>query len=318
MTQATTNNNTKLLVLAYLAVFIGTIGHASSEFFSVFSGLQGPEVSVWRFVMGSVGLLLACALIPSARDLISPLREDGKRLFLLGGLGMAMAQLVFHWSLDFATIVQVATMVTTMPILVVLINWLFLKSPITAPKIISGLGAVAGIAFLLTDGYLARLAGSGDNLKGVLLALCSALIGATYIVMVRPIIVKWGAIRVTTLVFSLGAITLWIVVGLAWEIWVNPLTLFDREPKAWSSILALGFWNTTIAMVIFFWGLSVVPDQGRANYIFFLKPVIAACLGYFIMRQDITGAQIIAIIVITACVVVEIFWDQIRAVRKRV
>ncbi len=300
-------------MLAYLAVFIGTIGHASSEFFSVYSGLKGPEVTVWRFLMGSLGLLVACILIPSARDLVTPLREDGLRIFVLGVCGMAMAQLVFHWSLDYATITQVATMVTTMPILVVIINWLVLRTRISAPKIVSGLGAVAGIAFLLTDGYLARLAGSSESFRGVLLALGSALLGATYTVMVRPTIAKYGAIRITTLVFSLGALALWPIVGLIWGIWINPFTLFDRDPQAWACILTLGFWNTTIAMVIFFWGLSVAPDQGRANYIFFLKPVIAACLGYFIVRQDVTFAQIIAIIVITACVLVEVFWDQIEA-----
>lgn len=301
-------------MLAYLAVFIGTIGHASSEFFSVYSGLQGPEVTVWRFIMGSVGLLLACALIPSARDLITPLREDGLRLMVLGMLGMAMAQLVFHWSLDFASVTQVATMVTTMPLLVVIINWLFYRTAISLPKVISGIGAIAGIAFLLTDGYLAQLAGSGESFKGVLLALGSALLGATYTVMVRPLIGRYGAIRVTTLVFSLGAIALWPIVGMIWNIWVNPTTLFDRDLQAWACILTLGFWNTTIAMVIFFWGLSVAPDQGRANYIFFLKPVIAACLGYFILRQDVTFAQIIAIIVITSCVLVEVFWEQISTV----
>lgn len=301
-------------MLAYLAVFIGTIGHASSEFFSVYSGLQGPEVTVWRFIMGSVGLLLACALIPSARDLITPLREDGLRLMVLGMLGMAMAQLVFHWSLDFASVTQVATMVTTMPLLVVIINWLFYRTAISLPKVISGIGAIAGIAFLLTDGYLAQLAGSGESFKGVLLALGSALLGATYTVMVRPLIGRYGAIRVTTLVFGLGAIALWPIVGMIWNIWVNPTTLFDRDLQAWACILTLGFWNTTIAMVIFFWGLSVAPDQGRANYIFFLKPVIAACLGYFILRQDVTFAQIIAIIVITSCVLVEVFWVQISTV----
>ena len=30
---------------AYLATFLGVFGHATSEFFTVLSGLKGPEVS---------------------------------------------------------------------------------------------------------------------------------------------------------------------------------------------------------------------------------------------------------------------------------
>jgi hypothetical protein len=35
--------------VAYLAVFLGVVGHASSEFFAVLTGISGPELSVWRF-----------------------------------------------------------------------------------------------------------------------------------------------------------------------------------------------------------------------------------------------------------------------------
>ena len=42
---------------------------------------------------------------------------------------MSMAQLVFHWSLDLASVVQVATIVTTMPILVVVVDRIINKSP---------------------------------------------------------------------------------------------------------------------------------------------------------------------------------------------
>ena len=303
--------NKSVAWLAYLAVFIGTIGHASSEFVAVYSGIKGPEVSVWRFMIGGFGLLVACMLIPSARDLLTPLREDWKRIVPLALAGMTMAQFIFHWSLDFANIVQVATIVTTMPILVVLMNRVIYHVPVTAPKVVSGIGAMLGIMFLLTDGYLARLSGSSESFTGVLMALGCALLGASYTVLIRPVIVKWGAMRITALVFILGAFLLWPLVAIFFGVKVNPLTLFDRDMQAWASILTLGFWNTTVAMVIFFWGLSVAPDQARANYIFFLKPVIAAFLGLYILRQPITTPQLLAIVVITGCVLVEVFYDQI-------
>ena len=47
---------------AYSAAFLGVFGHATSEFFSVYSGLKGPEVSVWRFTIGGAVLLLVALI----------------------------------------------------------------------------------------------------------------------------------------------------------------------------------------------------------------------------------------------------------------
>ena len=59
----------------------------------------------------------------------------------LAVLGMSKAQLVFHWSLDFASEDQVATIITTMPILVVVVDRIINKSPVSAQKMVSGIGA---------------------------------------------------------------------------------------------------------------------------------------------------------------------------------
>ncbi len=297
---------------AYLCIFIGVCGHASSEFFSVLSGIQGAEVSVWRYIVGSAGLLLVACARPKTRDLITPLREQGLRIALLSLFGMSMGQLFFHWSLDFATVTQVATMVTTMPILVVILDHLIHKGAISTPRIISGLGAFCGVVLLLTDGYLAELGASSDTMPGLLLALACAVVGALYMVLVRPVIREYGAIRIITLTFTIGAVGLWLVVGTAWGIWVDPTTLFERPPQEYLSVLTLGFWNTTIAMVLWLGGLAAVPDMARANYLFFFKPVIAACLAFFILRQDITAIQLLAIAAITLCVSVEVFYDRIK------
>ena len=302
---------------AYLCVFIGVTGHASSEFFAVLSGIKGAEVSVWRYLVGSAGLLLVALARPQTRDLITPLREQGLRIVLLSLFGMGMGQLFFHWSLDFATVTQVATMVTTMPILVVILDHLIHKGPISTPKMISGLGAFGGVVLLLTDGYLGDLGGAGATLPGLILALGCAVVGALYMVLVRPVIREYGAIRIITLTFTIGAVGLWLVVGAAWGIWVDPTTLFERPPQAYLSVLTLGIWNTTIAMVLWLGGLAAVPDMGRANYLFFFKPVIAAGLAFFILRQEITAIQILAIAAITLCVSVEVFYGRIRALLRR-
>ena len=313
--------NGSLAFWAYLAAFLGVFGHATSEFFSVYSGLKGPEVSVWRFTIGGAALLVVALFQKESRNLLQPILEKPLKVIPLAVFGMSMAQLVFHWSLDFASVVQVATIVTTMPILVVVVERIINKTTISAPKVVSGIGAFIGVMLLLTDGYLDQLELGGSSLIGMALALCCAAVGALYLVLVRPMIQEYGAVRMTALTFIIGAFALWITVHLVWEISVNPLTFFERPPKAYWSMLALGIWNTCIGFILWLWGISNAPDISRANYLFFLKPVIAALLAWIILNNTISGLQILAILMVTGFVTLEMSYNTLigkwKGLRKK-
>ena len=306
----------KYAVVAYLAVFLGVTGHASTEFVSVLSGVKGPELSVWRFLLGGFGLVILALIFPASRNLVEPFKTDGLRLVWLSILGVALGYLLFHWSLDFATVPQVATMVTTIPIFVGLVNLWLNKQPFTGAKIISGICAMIGVALLITDGYLARLSGAGQSLIGIFMAMGCAAVVAAYTVMVRPIIAKYGALRITAITLFMGAVGLWFVVGLFWNIWVNPTTLFDRPSDQSTALITIALWNTTITQFLWIGGLAAVPDITRGSYLFFMKPVIASCLAVIFLGQALTTWQALAILVICASVVVEAVWAKFRKTGK--
>ena len=301
--------------LAYLAVFIGVLGHASTEFFSVLSGIGGPELSVWRFVLGGAGLIGVALALPDSRDLLAPMRTHGGRLIGLSLLGITAGYLMFHWALDFATVPQVATIVTSAPLFVGIANLLVNRQPLGTAKIISGLCALVGIALLITDGYLARLAGSAESLIGVFLALGCALTISVYMVFVKPIIAIYGALRITALTMAIGAFGLWALVGAAFGAWIAPARLFEMTPLALGSLLTIAFWNTTITQFLWIGGLAAAPDITRASYLFFLKPVIAALLAVAILDQSLTAVQIAAIGVVTASVAAEFLVGKLAAPR---
>ena len=303
--------------LAYIAVLLGVVGHSSSEFVAVLTGVAGPELSVWRFLLGGAGLVILALIFPASRDLIAPLRKLGFRLIGLSLLGVSTAYLFFHWALDYATVIQVAIMTTTMPLWVALINLALNRQPITAPKVITGAAAIIGVALLVTDGYLARLAGTTENLTGILMAgACSAL-GSAYIVIVRPVIAEFGALRITALTMAIGAIGLWLIVGAGWGIWVNPATVLDRGASELAALLTLALWNTTITQFLWLKGLANVPDLTRGSYLFFLKPPIAAFLAVVFLGHLLTWPQVLAILVICGAVATEAFWPQIRVLVGR-
>ncbi|MDB9998613.1 DMT family transporter [Alphaproteobacteria bacterium] len=312
-----TENQKTIIIIAYISAFLGVCGHASSEFFVKLSGISGVEVSVWRFGIGGLALLILSLINPSSRNLVSPLKQKFLPIVTLSVFGMAFGQFLFHWALDFASVVQVATMVTIMPIGVVFVARVVEGTIITPPKVISGIGAFLGCVFLLTDGYLDQLSGSGNSIIGIYLSIGCALIGSVYLVLVKPYVQDYGPIRMTTYTFVLGFIALYPSIGLIWGIWVNPFDLFDRTSVEYLSIITLGVWNTCIAFILWLWGLSKIPDVARGNYLFFLKPVIALCLAFFVLEDNITINQFIAIIVITGFVLMEIFYSSLSKLFKR-
>ncbi|MDH3666507.1 MAG: DMT family transporter [Paracoccaceae bacterium] len=304
---------------AYLAVFIGVVGHASSEFFAVLTGVFGPEVSVWRFTIGGLGLILWALARADSRDLITPLADGGWRLAALTFVGVTLPYLAFHWSLDYASIIQIATFITTMPIWVGLTNLWVNKQPFTTVKTVTGAMAMAGIVLLLTDGALELLEGDGSSLIGIGLVTLCAVLGSAYAVMIKPVVNKHGALRTTAVTMTMGGVGLWLTVGGAFGVWVDPATIFSRpaseislgiNPGWW--LLVLGLWNTTITQLLWFGGLAAAPDITRASYLFFLKPVIATVLAIFVLSQHPSALQALAILVVVGSVFVEMFWPRIE------
>lgn len=298
--------------VAYLAVFLGVVGHGSSEFAAVKTGVAGPELSVWRFLLGGLGLVLLAVARSDSRDLLLPVREQPLRMLWLSAVGITVGYLLFHWALDFATVPQVATMVTTIPIFVGLSNRLLHGEAFTLAKAVTGVAALAGVGLLLTDGYLTQLAGSASTLPGVLMALgCAAAVGV-YSVAVRPAVAQYGALRITALTMIVGAIGLWLLVGVAWGDWVNPATLFQRPAPEVTAILVLALFNTTATQFLWIGGLAAVPDITRGSYLFFLKPVIAALLTLAFLEQPVTPMSVLAMLIICSAVFVEPLWSRAR------
>ncbi len=295
--------------VAYLAVFVGVMGHASSEFVAKLisnnSTINGPEVSVWRFFLGGLGLVCAALLIPSSRDLVTPLKKHGGALLLFSVFGVAAAYLFFHWSLDYATVPQVATVVTTAPIFVGLINLVANKIPLGIAKIISGAGAILGVAFLVTGGALQALAGDTSNLIGIFMAIMCALLMSVYLVLIKPYIAEFGALRITAITMFIGGTVLWLGVGLLFGRWVNFTSFGDLAVPAMVGIVVLVLYNTTLTQWLWIGGLAAVPDITRGTYLFFLKPVMAAFLSVMFLGTPLGIWQILAIIVICSAVAVE-------------
>lgn len=293
---------------AYIAVFIAVFGHASSEFFAVLSGLPGPAVSVWRFMLGGLGLILVALLFAESRNLLEPLKKEWFKLTILSLIGVTGAYLSFHLALDYASVIQVATLVTTIPIFVGIANLVVNGQALTKVKIATGACAVMALALLITDGAIGKLVDGNNAIFGILLGICCAALTGYYAVTIKPIIAVYGGLRITALSMMIGGIGLWVFVGLLFDVPLSAGAMFSAEPLVWGSILILAFWNTTITQYLWIGGLAAAPDITKASYLFFLKPVIAAVLAIALLGEELTLLKAAAILIVTGSVFIEVFW----------
>ena len=138
-----------------------------------------------------------------------------------------------------------------------------------------------------------------------------------YAVLVKPVMARHGGLRIIALSMMIGGIGLWLLVGAAWGIWVNPVSIVDKPALAAWSLIILALWNTTLTQLMWFGGLSSAPDITRASYLFFLKPVIAAVLAVVFLASFPTLLQVVAIVLVTGCVGVELYWPRLRPLFRR-
>lgn len=301
--------------VAYLAVLIGVLGHASSEFVAVLSGVSGPEVSSWRFLLGGTGLLLIALAVNGPRLLRSILLHECRTLLPLSFAGVTLAYLLFHWALDYATVIQVATLVTTVPIFVGIANQLINRQSVSTLKWLTGGAAVLAVALLVSDGYLSKFIGAKTSLIGIFMALGCAALVAAFSVLVRPVISRHGALPVTALSTFIGGLGLWAVVGIAFGKWVNPFTLpYLPAHEAWS-LVVIAVWNTTLTQYLWIGGLANAPDITRASFLFFLKPAVAALLAVYVLSQPLTLIQVLAICVICGTVLIEFAYQTLGGLK---
>ena len=81
----------RLVFWAKSAAFLGVFGHSTSEFFSVYSGSVGPEVSVWRFTIGGAALLVVALIQIESRNLLPSVFKKPFLVIPLAVFGMSRA-----------------------------------------------------------------------------------------------------------------------------------------------------------------------------------------------------------------------------------
>ena len=158
----------------------------------------------------------ACALfwIIAVRKIVIPQREDWWRFLLCAITGVATNQLLFFNGLALTSPVNASIIMTSNPILVMVMSAVFLKQSITVFK-------AAGVALGALGASMLLWSSNGDvhgnsSLLGDVFILLNSISYAIYLIMVKPLmqkyhpldIVAWTFLIAIALVFPFGGMGL--------------------------------------------------------------------------------------------------------------
>jgi drug/metabolite transporter (DMT)-like permease len=259
------------ILLAHIALLLVNMVYGAN--YLVAKGLMpnviGPSGFIVLRVLGALSLFLIWKSF--VKEKVA--KADLLRLAGCGLFGVAMNQLLFFNGLSITSPINASIIMTSNPILVLVIASILLKERITKLKL-SGviLGATGAIVLIAASD---RGVGSGSSILGDTMCLINAISYGVYLVMVKPLMAKYSPITVITYVFMFGMLVV-LPIGMPQFLAISWNTITQSQ---WIGIGYVVIATTFLVYLLNIFALKHVSASVASSYIY-LQPVMAAFFGY--------------------------------------
>jgi len=214
-------------------------------------------------------------------------RKDFGRLLLCGLFGVAINQLFFFNGLTLTSPISASLIMTTAPILVLVVSALLRIERITPRKIVGIALGAAGACVLIAYG---KEIVAGDRAwLGNLLVFINASSYGTYLVLVRQLMRKYHPITVVKWVFTFGALFI-LPLGVPQALHTDWTAL---GPMAW---LGVGYVLVAVTILTYLFNafaLRVVNPSVVSIYIY-LHPLFAAVIALALGKDTLGLIKVLA------------------------
>ncbi len=259
----------------------------------------GGNFVAFKYLMdfvGPTGLLLVryaliTVLLLAVLELRGQLRTGNSKtmwvhLSVAGALIMGGQQIAFVLGLNLTAAGQGSLLFSTAPIFTALIVAAIGQERITAANWVGIGAAMAGTAMVILGGAGAEHV-PDTHLLGDLTMLLSSLGYAIYMVVSKPLMARYGALKVVTLSYLLGLIV------------VTPIGAGEALAADWAALGAVE-WFAMVWLVLFagaygfvawYWRIARTSASRVAVYQYFV-PVVAMILGAILLHERPAPVQI--------------------------
>lgn len=214
-------------------------------------------------------------------------RRDHLLLLVSGVFGVAVNQLMFIKGLSLTSEIHASLLMITTPILVMVTSWIVLKEAVTWKKIAGMLVGGFGVYLLVTEGHSAS--GSASTVAGDLLIFGNAIAYAIFLVIAKPLMLKYSPYTVALWIFFYGWIFV-LPVGIREFSAVDWMHLDGDILSAWLYVV---FGATFLAYILNVLGLKFGTPTLVSIYIY-IQPVIATAVAVILGTDTLTNIKLIA------------------------
>ena len=215
-------------------------------------------------------------------------------LLLLGGNGLVT------WGEERVPSGLAALLVATVPLWMVLLDWLFLRGGRPPGRVFLGLIlGLAGIVLLIGPADL--LGEHRVDLVGVAMLLLAALSWAIGSLYARRAPLPDAPLLGTSIEMIAGGVLLLLASGVKGE-WVQ-VDLASVSLRSWLALAYLTLMGSIVAFPAYTWLLRVSTPTRVSTYAY-VNPVVAVVLGWAIVGEVLTGQMLLAATVIVLAVVI--------------
>ena len=218
-------------------------------------------------------------------------KKDFPLLILCAIFGIAINQMCFFVGLKYTTPINGSLIMTTTPILVLLISAILIKEKITFQKMIGiALGALGAI-ILISHGK--RFSFQQNQIFGDMLIFTNAVSYGIYLVLVKKLMIRYHPITIIKWIFTFG---IFMVLPFGW----NDLKEIDWSSfplTIWLAVVYVLVAATFLAYLLNAFALKIVNPSVVSIYIY-LQPLLAAMIALIMNKDELSFIKIVAGILI--------------------
>jgi drug/metabolite transporter (DMT)-like permease len=262
--------------------------------------LSFTNLTIMRFFVVCIVLIAILLLQPKRFSKLH--KKDIIPIFMLGFFGVMVYHLGLNYGEQYISAGAASLIIATIPVLVVIMAFVFLKEKITSKKLLGVIIALCGvviISILGTPGKSIEI----NYAYGALAVVIAAVMGAFYTIAGKKLLERYTALSLTVYAMLFGSV---VLIPL---LFLNP-SIIDQvtamSAYSWFAIVFLGVFSTVIGYVFWYVGLEIKSTSEVSVYLYAI-PVLSTIISYFLFDDKITMFFVLGgILVIVGLVLVNI------------
>jgi drug/metabolite transporter (DMT)-like permease len=281
-------NNIKVHGILLFTALIAGINYSVSKV--VMPEFVGPAAII--VIRGMSASIIFCILyLVFLREKID-YKKDFIRILLCAFFGIACNQLLFYEGLNLTTPINASLLQCSVPAFVLIISAIVIREKITILKVFGIFLGASGAVLLLvsTARQTAHLHYLGD-----LMIIFNAMSYALFLVLIKPLMLKYNGLTIVAWVFSLGTM-------MTFPFGYNELMAIQWQAMPGYALLSLAFIVIFSTIIAYYLNVTVLKfvNPSIAGIYVYLQPVLTTLVAVWFGKDHLTIEKILYSAVIFA------------------